>query len=293
LHLYDLVCNVRLVRRPTAKSLTLDLLSSLRGGAMPVAALVAAARLFGIDENALRVAIARLLAAGQIARDERGQYSLGAAAHAIDRRVLGWRAAESRVARWDGGWWLVRAGALPPARSRERRGRERALALLGFAEISPGLALRPDNLRAALSALRSELLELGLEGDALIARVRELDADSDARARALWRREKLAAAYRRSLAELAASEARLAALPEERAMVESFLLGGRVIRELVLDPLLPEPLAPEAERRALAAAMRRYDRAGRRAWASFMARHGAPHAATPANGERTLSLAIA
>jgi hypothetical protein len=66
-----------------------------------------------------------------------------------------------------------------------------------------------------------------------------------------------------------------------------------VIRELVLDPLLPEPLAPEAERRALALAMRRYDRAGRRAWASFMARFGAPHVATPAHGERTLALALA
>jgi phenylacetic acid degradation operon negative regulatory protein len=281
------------MRRPTAKSLTLDLLSSLRGAAMPVSALVAAARLFRIDENALRVAIARLLRGGQIARDERGQYRLGEAAHAIDRRVLGWRAAELRIAKWSGGWWLVRAGALPVARSRERRERERALALLGFAEFSPGLALRPDNLRAELPELRAELHELGLEGDALVALVEELDADSDARARSLWKREAFAATYRRSLAELEASELRLAALPEERAMVESFLLGGRVIRELVLDPLLPEPLAPEAERRALVQAMRRYDRVGRRAWASFMARFGAPHVATPAHGERTLAQAFA
>jgi phenylacetic acid degradation operon negative regulatory protein len=281
------------VSNPTAKSLTLDLLSSLRGGAMPVAALVAAARLFGIDENALRVAIARLLASGQLARDERGRYRLGRAAHAIDRRVLGWRAAEQRALRWTGGWWLVRAGAQPPARAHQRRERERALALLGFAELAPGLALRPDNLRVSLAELRAELAELGLERDALIALARELDADNEARARALWDREALAKRYARSLAELEASEARLAALPEARAMVESFLLGGRVIRELVLDPLLPEPLAPEAERRALVAAMRRYDRAGRRAWASFLARHGAPHVAAPAHGERTLSLAIA
>lgn len=280
------------MRRPTAKSLTLDLLSSLRGAAMPVAALVGAAGLFRIDENALRVAIARLLASGQIARDERGQYRLGAAAHALDRRVLGWRAAEQRIAKWSGGWWLVRAGTLRPARSRERRERERALALLGFAELSPGLALRPDNLRASLPELRTELRELGLEGDALLALVRELDADGEARARGLWKRDGFARRYARSLAEIEASEARLAALPEARAMVESFLLGGRVIRELVLDPLLPEPLAPEAERRALVAAMRRYDRAGRRAWASFLARYGAPHVFAPAHGERTLSLAM-
>src|SRR5262249_14914529 len=65
--------------------------------------------------------------------------------------------------------------------------------------------------------------------------------------------------------------------------------GGRVIRQLVLDPLLPEPLAPEALRRELAQAMRRYDRLGRRAWAAFLARHGAPHVATPAHGERALA----
>ena len=53
-------------------------------------------------------------------------------------------------------------------------------------------------------------------------------------------------------------------------MVESFLLGGRVIRQIVLDPLLPEPMVPAAERTALVDAMRPYDRAGRACWASFM-----------------------
>ena len=281
------------MRRPTAKSLTVDLLSSLRGKSMPVAALVSAAALFDIDENALRVAIARLLAAGQIARDERGQYRLGTAAQATDRRVLGWRTAELRVTRWNGGFWMLRNGTLPPARSRERRAREHALRLLGFAELLPGIHLRPDNLRASLAELQGELRELGLEPDALLALVRQLDPANEARARRLWKRDAFALAYQRSRQELAASEARLARLPEDKAMVESFLLGGRVIRELVLDPLLPEPLAPEDERRALVDAMRRYDRAGRRAWASFLARHGAPHVSTPAHGERTLALALA
>jgi phenylacetic acid degradation operon negative regulatory protein len=280
------------VRRPTPKSLTLDLLSSLRGGSMPVSALVSAAGLFGIEENALRVAIARLLAAGQIARDERGRYRIGVAAAPIDRRVLGWRRAEESVQRWQGGWWLLHAGTLPPARAAGRRRRAQALRLLGFAALAPRLAVRPDNLRAGLAELHGELDLLGLEQGALLVRASELDPDTDARARLLWKGEELAQAYRRSLQALVASEARLARLPEEKAMAESFLLGGRVIRQLVLDPLLPEPLAPESERRALAQALRRYDRAGRRAWAGFLARHGAPHVATPAHGERTLSVPI-
>jgi phenylacetic acid degradation operon negative regulatory protein len=280
------------MRRPTPKSLTLDLLSSLRGASVPVAALVSAAELFGIRENALRVAIARLLAARRIARDERGRYRLGAAAEAVDRRVLGARRAGERTLPWQGGWWWLHAGRLPAARSLARRRRGQALRLLGFASLAPRLALRPDNLRTTLEELRRELGQLGLERDALLVRASELDAATEARARRLWRRETLASGYRRLLAELAASEARLAALPEPAAMAESFLVGGRAIRALALDPLLPEPLAPEALRRELTRAMRRYDRAGRRAWAGFMARHGAPHLAAPAHGERTLGVPI-
>ena len=145
------------MRRPTAKSLTLDLLSSLRGGSLPVAALVAAAELFGIQENALRVAIARLLASARIARDERGRYRLGAEALAVDRRVLGARRAEEQTVRWQGGWWLVHAGTLPAARSPGRRRRAQALRLLGFESLAPRTALRPDNLRLSLPDLRDEL----------------------------------------------------------------------------------------------------------------------------------------
>lgn len=278
------------MRRPTPKSLTLDLLSSLRGGSLPVAALVAAAELFGIGENALRVAIARLLAGGRIARDERGHYRLGAAAEAVDRHVLRARRVDERTLPWQGGWWVIHAGRLPGARSLERRRHGQALRLLGFAALAPHIAMRPDNLRTTLPELRDELREFGLERDSLVVRAGEIDAESDARARRLWRREAFVTAYRRLLAELAASEARLSALPEPDAMVESFLVGGRAIRALALDPLLPEPLAPEALRRELARAMRRYDRVGRRAWASFMARHGAPHVAAPAHGERTFDV---
>jgi phenylacetic acid degradation operon negative regulatory protein len=81
----------------------------------------------------------------------------------------------------------------------------------------------------------------------------------------------LVADYRKSVAELAASEARLPDLSVRAAMVESFLLGGRVIRQLVLDPLLPERIFEVAERRALVVAMRRYDKLGHACWRAFFA----------------------
>jgi phenylacetic acid degradation operon negative regulatory protein len=64
-------------------------------------------------------------------------------------------------------------------------------------------------------------------------------------------------------------------------MVETFILGGRAIHQLVYDPLLPEPIVPAAERRALIDLTRRYDRLGRDCWSRFMRAHGAPARRTP------------
>src|SRR5258706_14729642 len=89
---------------PTAKSLILDLLSTLKGRSMPVRALVVGAELFQIEENSLRVALARLLAEGTIERDERGEYRMGAAAQAVQQEVVSWRRLEERLLPWNGGW---------------------------------------------------------------------------------------------------------------------------------------------------------------------------------------------
>ncbi len=251
---------------------------------MPVGALVAAGALFGIPENGMRVAVNRLLGAEALVRDERGRYRLGPAAEPLDERVVSWRRIEERLRRWEGGWVAVHGAGLPRGRGPAAARSARALRLLGFAELAPGLALRPDNLRGGVEGVRAELFALGVTAGTKVFALGELDAEAEARARSLWDVAALRASYARSRRELAASEARLAQRPERAAMVESFRLGGRVIRELVRDPLLPEPLVPAAERRALVAALRRYDRAGRRAWAGFMARFGAPHASLPADG---------
>jgi phenylacetic acid degradation operon negative regulatory protein len=92
------------VPSPSPRSLILDLLSTLRGGSMPVGALVAAGGLFGIAENGVRVALSRLLRRDLAQRDERGRYRLGPRAAALNERVVSWRRIEERLRRWDGGW---------------------------------------------------------------------------------------------------------------------------------------------------------------------------------------------
>src|SRR5512134_218343 len=117
---------------------------------MPVGALVAAGLLFGIPENGMRVAVTRLLAAGELLRDERGRYRLGPAAAPLSERVVAWRRIEERLRRWDGGWIAVHRQGLPRGRGEAAARAARALRLLGFADFAPGLALRPDNLRGGV-----------------------------------------------------------------------------------------------------------------------------------------------
>jgi phenylacetic acid degradation operon negative regulatory protein len=258
--------------RPTAKSLILDLLSTLRRGSMPVRALVAAGKFFGIAENSLRVALARLLAGGLVERDERGQYRAGSRAETLDRWIKRWRTIDEGMRPWDGTWVAalgvnVRA---PRRASSDEQNPLRALRFLAFRELVPGVHVRPDNLAGGVAGIREQLHTLGLPPDVVVGALRELDGLTAARVRRLWDVRALRRSYRDTVAALAASEARLPDLPPHEAMVESFLLGGRTIRQLVLDPLLPESLVPAAERAALIAAMRRYDRVGRASWASFM-----------------------
>jgi phenylacetic acid degradation operon negative regulatory protein len=266
---FHIVGNIRFVHL-TAKSFILDLLSTLGGRSMPVRALVAAAGLFGIEANSLRVGLARLLAAGTVERDERGEYRLGEKAQAVQHQVVSWRRLEEHVRPWRGGWIGVHAGDLNRA---HRRRSERAFRFFGFRELAPGFEVRPDNLALTLPELRHELVALGVPQRTPVFVITELDEHSQTGARSLWDTRALVAEYRRSCAELAESEERLPKLPASQAMVESFLLGGRVIRQLVLDPLLPEPIVDVAERRALLAAMRRYDKLGHACWRGFFSEY--------------------
>jgi|SRR5215468_10130114 len=270
------------MRRPTPRSLIVDLLSTLRQGSMPVAALVQAAALFGIAEGSLRVALHRVQSEGRVERDERGQYRLGAAAAPVQSVVAGWRELERRTRPWNGRWIGVHADFSPKRRSRIDVG-ARALSLFGFEPLATHLHVRPANLRVGVAGVRASLRQLGLPDTALVCEMGELDRADDARARALWDGEALVRGYRAARREIDRSGSRLASLPEAEAMVESFQLGGRVLQQLVLDPLLPAPLVDERERRALLESMRTYDQLGRNAWAGFLRRFGVPHRTAPAD----------
>ena len=253
---------------------------------MPVRALVAAGELFDITPNSLRVSLARLCSTGQVERDARGRYRLGDAAQAIDGHVQSWRRAHERLADWSvshtgSARWIAVHTRATGSRSKQARADARALLLHGFRELERGLFVRPDNLVGGVDATRTSLCALGLGVDSPVYGLGELDAARERAARELWNSDELAPLYARTRQELARGESRLASLPVERAMVESFLLGGHAIRIVAIDPLLPHPIVERGELAALVEATRCYELAGRACWSDFLARYGVLHQRAP------------
>ncbi|MFP6656090.1 MAG: PaaX family transcriptional regulator [Myxococcota bacterium] len=271
--------------QPSARSLILDLLSTLRGGTMPVRALVEAGGLLGIAENNIRVSLARLIASHRIERDQRGRYRLGHAVAAISRQLRNWRNLDARMRPWDGHWLVVHTPRL--GRGPARRRRERSLELLGFRELETGLSFRPDNLLGSVIDVRNELVGLTsgsvAEQSALgrVFRVRDLDAPSEQEVRSLWDTDSITAEVCEAALALRESEIRMKTLTNDEAMIESFLVGGRILRLLVQHPLLPAEILTPTPLTELISAMKHYDELGRRAWATFLARHDVPHRALP------------
>ncbi len=260
-----------------AKSLIVDLLSASPEQRIPVGGLVQVAHVFGIGESSLRVALSRLCAAGTVVPVSRGEYTLSRAAAPLQRRVSSWREATADRVPWDGSWVCVHG--LIKGRSKAVLSERRALRLLGFAEVTPSLRVRPENLRGGVPAIRERLRALGLAEERMVGRLDELtDADRD-RLATHWDPSSIAAGHDAMREHLASSAASLADRPLEEALRESFHLGGEAIRQIVLDPLLPEALGDPEPLRALVRAMDDYDRLGRGLWEAFF---GDPAVRAPA-----------
>lgn len=254
----------------TPRKLILNLLLAADGAALTAADAVRACGFFGIRENSVRVALARLGAEGLVASAGRGTYQLGPGAVNVAQALASWRQAESRVRPWSGGWVMVSTGSLGRSDRVALRQRERALALAGLQDLDGSLHVRPDNLQGGAAGLRERLRHLGLPDQAPVFAAHDLDPAMDARARTLWQGQALSAAYAQTMHTLAAWLARAHELEPEVAARESYLLGNEAIRQLVYDPLLPEPLVDTSRRRSFIESVIAFDEAGRQIWRAVM-----------------------
>ncbi len=259
------------VMKPRARNLILDLMSAAEGRPISVREAIFACALFGIRENNVRVALVRLAADRLLESAGRGLYRLGPLADELAGDVATWRHVEQRVRPWQGDYLVVHSGPLGRSDRAALRRRQRALSMLGFRELEPGLFVRPNNIEDGVDGVRQRLYLLGLERDASVFVATDFDAPRVERIVRLWDARALNAGYRRWRRELDAWLRRADRLEPEVAARESFRLGGRAIRDVVFDPLLPAPMVDIELRNAFVASVRQFDAAGKVIWARLMA----------------------
>jgi phenylacetic acid degradation operon negative regulatory protein len=252
--------------KPNAKHLIMNLLAAAVDWPLTARNAVRACQLFGVSESSTRVTLARLSAEGLIEARERGVYQLTPYARQMAEDVRGWRHALKQLKAWKGDWVGVQVGHLGRSDRTALRRRERALVLTGFRELERGLHLRPDNLRGGVSRVRERLHHRGLETDAMVFAVSELDSERDAQARRLWDTRREVDLYRKTRKELDDWLKRAHRLEPEEAAREAFVIGDRAIRQMVFDPLLPEQLTDPGERQAFFEVLLEYDRRGHEIW---------------------------
>ncbi len=172
----------------------------------------------------------------------------------------------ARTRPWTGGWLVVHSGPLARSDRARLKARQRALDMLGFRELDPGLWLRPDNIEDGVDAVRARLVKLGLEASAGVFVASQFDVARAKRIAKLWDGKALNASYAKLRRELESWMQRAAKLEPEVAARESLLMGRHAIRQVVFDPLLPAPMVDVEARHAFVETVRAYDRAGQAIW---------------------------
>ncbi|HET9731101.1 MAG TPA: PaaX family transcriptional regulator C-terminal domain-containing protein [Acidimicrobiales bacterium] len=220
----------------SARSLVASLLLGSEPPELPVRLLVRTAELFGIAEGATRVAISRMVAAGELEAAGEGRYRLsGPLAHRQARQAQGRRPAP---AAWDGTW--VVAVVPGGARGASDRAALRSAALdRRLAEVRDGVWTRPDNLGPASPGADPVITE---QCELLTGARHPYPAGFAA---SLWDLSGWAAQAERLLGAMD-GRAEVLARRDASGLPGSFQVAAATVRHLASDPLLPEELLPAA-----------------------------------------------
>jgi phenylacetic acid degradation operon negative regulatory protein len=204
----------------TARSVVLSVLLGAHPAWATAAELVRLTDDFGIKETTLRVALTRMVGAGDLVRSNDG--------YRLSDRLLGRQrrqddALHPPIREWDRSWITVVVTAVGTD-ARTRAALRLALQHSRFAELREGVWLRPDNLVTDLP-------------DEVRRRVRVLRASDDAPAElaaTLWDLPAWSKAGHRLLRDMD----RAAGIPER------FAVAAAMVRHLLTDPVLPAGLVP-------------------------------------------------
>jgi phenylacetic acid degradation operon negative regulatory protein len=207
----------------TARSVVLSVLLGAHPARATAAELVRLTADFGIKETTLRVALTRMVSAGDLIRSADG-YQLSDRLLARQRRQDEAMRLEVQGERpWHGDWVMLVVTSVGTD-ARTRAALRNTMHRKRFGELREGVWLRPDNV------------ELELDDD-LQARVRILKARDDAPAQLagrLWDLSGWADTGHRLLAEMA----------QASDIPGRFVVAAAMVRHLLTDPMLPAELLP-------------------------------------------------
>ena len=214
----------------SARSVIASTLLGTEPPRLPGQLLVRIGRQFGIAEGTVRVAMSRMLAAGELVVSN-GVYELAGRLRERQRRQDRSRHPQPRA--WNGSWRL--AVVVAEGRSADERTELRsAMRVLRFAELREGVWLRPDNLEldpTAAAVADSQCTWFRSETDESLAVDELFEVDS-------WKRRALDLSV--AMSEVANDLER----GSTEALVPGFILDAAVLRHFLADPLLPRELLP-------------------------------------------------
>jgi phenylacetic acid degradation operon negative regulatory protein len=208
------------LRPLTSRSVVLSLLLGAHPPELPVRDLVRAVETFDIAEATLRVALSRMVTAGDLHRSDR---TYGLSQRLLDRQRRQDDSVHPATRHWRGSWEMLvitSIGRSPAERTELRM----ELTSLRLAELREGVWMRPANLR------RSWPTHL----DELVRRFSCRPDDAGELARSLWSLDAWATSGTALLEHFAA-----ATHPAQR-----FTAAAAIVRHLLADPVLPAGLLP-------------------------------------------------
>jgi phenylacetic acid degradation operon negative regulatory protein len=205
----------------TARSVVLSVLLGAHPAWATASELIRLTADFDIRESTVRVALTRMVSAGDLVRSEDG-YRLSDRLLARQRRQDD--AINPRLRDWNGDWTTLVITSVG-IDARTRAGLRNMLAVNRFGELREGVWMRPDNLNTALPP-------------DVLRRVRVLlarDTDPAGLASRLWDLKSWARIGNELLAEMDSA----ADVPAR------FVAAAAMVRHLLTDPVLPGELLPD------------------------------------------------
>jgi phenylacetic acid degradation operon negative regulatory protein len=204
----------------TARSVVLSVLLGAHPAWATAAELIRLTADFGIKETAMRVALTRLMAAGDLVRSAEG-YRLSD--RLLQRQRRQDEALNPRTRQWSGDWLTVVITSIG-CDARTRAALRSGLSERRFAELREGIWMRPDNIDVDLGE------GLGAHTRLLTAR----DEQPGELAGTLW-----------DLAGWAATgNELLTAMTQAPEVPDRFTVAAAMVRHLRRDPVLPAELLP-------------------------------------------------